>query len=196
MFFRSPNAAGFTKPCLLLRCGMINEIIHDTLQNVSLYIKYFVSSPWWYAVQETSEFPQHAVFFGGGAFAKLRKATISFVISVRPSVRRLPMEGFWIYFKSENLWKICRENVRFFQNLWNICRENVRFFQNLWKICGENVRFFQNLWEICRENVRFFQNLWKICRENVRFFQNQTTITGTLHEDRYTFFCHFALISS
>ena len=69
-------------------------------------------------MQETSESPQHAFFWGGGgAFTKLRKATISFVLSVRPHVTtRLPTEGFLLYFIFENLWKIYRENVRFFQN--------------------------------------------------------------------------------
>jgi hypothetical protein len=53
-----------------------------------------------------------------GAYAKLRKTTISFVISVRPSVSphattRLPMEGFLWNLIFEDLSKICRENSSF-----------------------------------------------------------------------------------
>jgi hypothetical protein len=52
-----------------------------------------------------------------GSFAKLRKAAISFVMSLRPSVcpqgttRLLPMDGFsWTFF--EYFSKICREHSR------------------------------------------------------------------------------------
>jgi len=53
-----------------------------------------------------------------GAFAKLRKATISFVMSVRLSVRphrtaRLPLEGFSRNLVSVYFSKICRKNWSF-----------------------------------------------------------------------------------
>ena len=69
-----------------------------------------------------------------GAFAKLRKATLSFVVSVRPrGTTRFPLDGFW------------------------------------WKLIFE---------------LFFFP---KICRENSSFIKNPTIITGTLHEDVFTF---------
>jgi hypothetical protein len=57
-----------------------------------------------------------------GAFAKLRKTTISFVMSVRPSDRpqgttRFPLDGFSWNFIFEHFSKICRENVSFIQ-IW------------------------------------------------------------------------------
>jgi hypothetical protein len=55
-----------------------------------------------------------------GAFAKLRKATISFVVSVRPSVcphgtTRLPLDGFSWNLMSEYFFfsKFCRKNSSF-----------------------------------------------------------------------------------
>ena len=53
-----------------------------------------------------------------GAFAKLRKATISFVMSVRTFVRqhgtiRLPLGGFSLNLIFEDFSKICRENSSF-----------------------------------------------------------------------------------
>ena len=54
-----------------------------------------------------------------GAFANLRKATISFIMSVRPSVRLplylhertpTPLNGFSQDFRSEDFSKVCREN--------------------------------------------------------------------------------------
>jgi hypothetical protein len=50
-----------------------------------------------------------------GAFAKLRKSTVSFVIPVCPSVRprgttRLPLDGFPCNLMAEYFPKICREN--------------------------------------------------------------------------------------
>ena len=50
-----------------------------------------------------------------GAFEKLRKATTSFVMSVRPSFRkhgttRLSLDGFSCNFIFEDFSKICREN--------------------------------------------------------------------------------------
>ena len=48
------------------------------------------------------------------AFATLRKATISFVVSVRPhSTRRLPLDGFSWTSMFKYVSKICRENSRF-----------------------------------------------------------------------------------
>jgi len=64
---------------------------------------------------------QHLLKFLG-AFAKLREATISFVIYiclyVRLSVRllgtiRFPLDGFKLNFTYEYLSKICRESSRF-----------------------------------------------------------------------------------
>jgi hypothetical protein len=53
-----------------------------------------------------------------GAFAKFRKATISFVASVRLSIRphgttRLPLVGFWSNLIFETASKLCREKSRF-----------------------------------------------------------------------------------
>ena len=50
-----------------------------------------------------------------GAFANLRNETISFVMSVRPSLRqhgsaRLPQDGFLCYLIFEYFSTICREN--------------------------------------------------------------------------------------
>ena len=50
-----------------------------------------------------------------GAFAKLRKSTVSFVIPVCPSVRprgttRLPVDGLPCNLMAEYFLKICREN--------------------------------------------------------------------------------------
>ena len=63
----------------------------------------------------------HAVFFLG-AFRKLQKATITFVMSVRPSGRPrgttvLPLDGFSWNFVSEYLSKICRENSSYMK-IW------------------------------------------------------------------------------
>jgi hypothetical protein len=49
------------------------------------------------------------------AFAKLRKATVSFVMSVCPSVRphgttRLPLDEVSWNLMKKDFWKICREN--------------------------------------------------------------------------------------
>ena len=53
-----------------------------------------------------------------GAFAKFRKATISFVVSVCPSVRmeqtRLPLDGLLWNLIYEHFSKICRKNSIFF----------------------------------------------------------------------------------
>ena len=53
-----------------------------------------------------------------GTFAKLRKATVSFVMSVRPSVRPhgttlLPLDGFWWNLIHMDFSKLCRENSSF-----------------------------------------------------------------------------------
>jgi len=46
-----------------------------------------------------------------GAFAKLRKATINFVMSVRPhGTTRLPLDGFSLNFILVDFSKICQEN--------------------------------------------------------------------------------------
>ena len=55
-----------------------------------------------------------------GAFAILRKATISYVISVCPSVPphgapRLLLERFFAKFDVEDFWKICRQTSRLIQ---------------------------------------------------------------------------------
>jgi hypothetical protein len=54
-----------------------------------------------------------------GTFAKLRKATVSVVMSIRPSFRlsihtkktRLPQDEFWLNWILEIFSKICRENL-------------------------------------------------------------------------------------
>jgi len=43
----------------------------------------------------------------------LRKATISFVMPVRPSLRLSALDGFSWYFIFEYFWKQCRENSSF-----------------------------------------------------------------------------------
>jgi hypothetical protein len=53
-----------------------------------------------------------------GAYAKLLKTTVSFVMSVRPSFRphvatRLPLEGFSLNFIFEHVSKICLETLSF-----------------------------------------------------------------------------------
>jgi len=56
-----------------------------------------------------------------GAFAKLRKTTVSFVMSVRPSVRphgtRLPLNRFSLNLICEYFSKICPENSSFIE-MW------------------------------------------------------------------------------
>jgi len=48
-----------------------------------------------------------------GAFAKLRKATISFLMSVRPYETRLTQDGFSWHLIFEDFSKICPENRSF-----------------------------------------------------------------------------------
>ena len=49
--------------------------------------------------------------FAFGAFVKLRKATISFVMSVRPHGKyRLPLDGFSLNFVSEDFSKTCHDS--------------------------------------------------------------------------------------
>ena len=53
-----------------------------------------------------------------GAFSKLRKKTISFVVCVRPpahphATTRLPVDGFWLNLIFEFLSKVCRANSSF-----------------------------------------------------------------------------------
>jgi hypothetical protein len=67
----------------------------------------------------------HSTCCFSSAFTKLRKTTISFVMSVRPSDRpqgktRFPLDGFSWNFISEYFSKICRENLSFIQ----ICKNN------------------------------------------------------------------------
>jgi len=62
-------------------------------------------------------------FFILGAFGKLRKATIAFVMPICPSVRpstpnnSTPTERIWITFDIRNFSDICRENSVFIQ-IW------------------------------------------------------------------------------
>ena len=61
---------------------------------------------------------QNVCFSFLGTFAKLRKATISVVMSVCPSVHphgvtRLPLEGFSLNVTFEHFSKTCRENSSF-----------------------------------------------------------------------------------
>ena len=49
-----------------------------------------------------------------GTFAKLRKATVSFFMSVRPRVTtRLPLDGFSLNLIFKYLSKICPEEIKF-----------------------------------------------------------------------------------
>jgi len=49
-----------------------------------------------------------------GAFAKLRKATISFIVSARPHVTiQLPLDRFSLNLIFEDFSKFCRENSSF-----------------------------------------------------------------------------------
>jgi hypothetical protein len=69
------------------------------------------SSPWF-----SSQWQSVLVFLG--AFAKLRKATISFVVSVRShGTTCLPLDGFSWKFIFEHFSKICRENSIFIK-IW------------------------------------------------------------------------------
>ena len=67
-----------------------------------------------------------------GAFAKLRKATISFVMSVCLSVRphgttRLPLDGFLWNLIFEDFSKICRENSSFIKIGQEYVRTGIHF---------------------------------------------------------------------
>jgi len=60
-----------------------------------------------------------------GAFAELVIATISFVMSVGPSVcphqtTRLPLDGFWLNLKFQHFSKNSRVNSTFIKNLTSI----------------------------------------------------------------------------
>jgi len=59
------------------------------------------------------------LFYFLGAFAKLQKATITFVMSACLSARdnSAPLEGFSWNFIFRYFSKICRENSNFYQNL-------------------------------------------------------------------------------
>ena len=98
-------------------------MIGPSLLNVPLNPKYFVSPPCWYSVRETHETPKHAFFLGvGGVFAKLRKATISFVVSL--SVRLhgttgLPLDRFSLFFIFGYFYKIRSGK---FKSHWNLTR--------------------------------------------------------------------------
>jgi hypothetical protein len=69
-----------------------------------------------------------------GAFSKLRKVTISFVISVRPhGTARLPLNGFSRNLIFEYFSKICRENSgtrSSFLRMRNVSDESCREKQN------------------------------------------------------------------
>ena len=59
-----------------------------------------------------------------GAFAKLRKANVSFIMSVRPAVclraaTQLSLDGFSCNAIFEDFWKICRDLSSFIE----ICQE-------------------------------------------------------------------------
>jgi hypothetical protein len=75
-----------------------------------------------------------------GAFVKLLKATISFAMSVRLSVRlhgtsRLPLDGFSWNLAFEGFSKICRDNSRFIKKrtriLGNLHEDQYTFFYHI-----------------------------------------------------------------
>ena len=86
----------------------IHEVICDPFANVCLFIYLFV------------------YLFISGAFAKLRKATASYlrhaslsVNAIRPTVcpygtTRLPLDRFLLTLIFEDFSKVCRENLKFY----------------------------------------------------------------------------------
>jgi hypothetical protein len=88
-----------------------------------------------------------------GAFEKLRKATISFVVSLCPSVRphettRLPLDGFALNFVSDYFQKICRESLGFVK-IWQerrvlYIKTNIHFWSYLAQLLLE--------WEMFQTN--------------------------------------------
>jgi hypothetical protein len=111
-----------------------------------------------------------------GAFAKLQKATISFIMSVRPSVRpnetiRLPLEWFSRNLILQYFSKICRENSSLIK-IWQeervlYVKTNKHFWSYLaqyfleWKIVSD--KFVQKLETHILCSFFFFRNscrLW------------------------------------
>ena len=118
-----------------------------------------------------------------GTFAKLRKATISFVMSVRLSFRphgttRFPLHGFSWNLISEDFSKICGENSSFMKNRTRInvtLHEDQRIFYNIFrsfllrtrnisdKLCREN----QNTYFVFGNSFRYSCHLWYKWKNNV-----------------------------
>jgi hypothetical protein len=86
-----------------------------------------------------------------GAFAKLRRATISLVMSVRPSVRKvqLTLNGFLWNLTFEYFLKVCRENssfIKIWQKYWVLyVKTNLQFWSYL-------AHFFLE-WEMFQTNL-------------------------------------------
>jgi hypothetical protein len=71
---------------------------------------------------------EHKEAFILGAFAKLRKAAITYIMSVRPrGTIRLPLDGFWWYLVFELFSNLCREN----SDLVKMLHENVFAFMRV-----------------------------------------------------------------
>ena len=71
-----------------------------------------------------------------GAFAKLRKATVSFVMSVRPhGTTRLPLDGFSWNLIFEDFSKICREKSNFVKMVSVQIRVYVEVYLSVGVLC-------------------------------------------------------------
>ena len=85
-----------------------------------------------------------------GAFAKLRKATLSLVISVRPHwTTRLPLNGFSWTLISEYFSKLCQENSSFIK-IWQEWR--ALYVKKYVHLRWYAAKFFL-VWEILQPNV-------------------------------------------
>jgi len=88
------------------------------------------------------------------AFATFRKPTISFIMSVHPSVRpdrttRLPLHGFPWKFVFEYFSEICRENSSFIKNLTRITGT---LSEDQYIFLSYLAQFFLE-WEMCQKNL-------------------------------------------
>ena len=102
---------------------------------------------------------------------KLRKANISFVMSVRlclfvcPHATRLPLDGFWWNFTSDIYYKICRENSSHIKIQKEELILYMKKFSHLWQYLAE----YLLLWEIFQINVVEKIKIHILC--SVAFFQ-------------------------
>ena len=101
------------------RSYRIDNNWEDTNRNI-----YFLNYLFIYLFIHTGRQREAKAVVFQGASSKFRQATISFAMSVRPSVRpsvcphgttRLPLDGFWLNLIFGVFSKICRENSSFIQ---------------------------------------------------------------------------------